>query len=205
MTLQRSLYRMVPVKLAEMVAQYEYKGTHAKAHHWVTRLFHWSTAILLIYGIVRNAEVTGALSDEQLVLREVAFSMTVGGIFFCQFIWIRFFGGGSQLPPGAPAWERLASRTVHFSIYTLVAFMVTTGVIIAYKVLGTSDLIGGGRGAIKDPFLVGLLTAHIRGSELLMLLIVIHIAGALWHWVVRKDGVWEGMIGHLPAFRARAR
>lgn len=115
------------------------------------------------------------------------------------------FGGGSQLPPGAPAWERLASRTVHFSIYTLVAFMVTTGVIIAYKVLGTSGLIGGGRGAIKDPFLVGLLTAHIRGSELLMLLIVIHIAGALWHWVVRKDGVWEGMIGHLPAFRARAR
>ena len=89
MTLQRRLYRMVPVKLAETVAQYEYKGTHAKAHHWVTRLFHWSTAILLIYGIVRNAEVTGALSDEQLMLREVAFSMTVGGSSFANL-----FGSG---------------------------------------------------------------------------------------------------------------
>ena len=35
-----------------------------------------------------------------------------------------------------------------------------------------------------------------------MLVIVIHIVGALWHWVVRKDGVWEAMIGHLPASRA---
>ena len=176
--------------------------TTPKAHHWVTRLFHWSTAVLLIYGIVRNAEVTGALFDEQLVLREVAFSMTIGVLFLAQFIWTRFFAGGSRLPPTAPAWERVASRAVHFSIYALVAFMVITGVMIAYKVLGTSGLIGGGRGAIKDPFLVGLLTAHIRGSELLMLVIVIHIVGALWHWVVRKDGVWEAMIGHLPASRA---
>jgi cytochrome b561 len=187
--------------LAAMMAHHEYKGPYAKAHHWVTRLFHWSTAVLLIYGIVRNAEVTGALFDEQLIFHEVAFSTAVGVLFLGQLVWIRFFAGGSRLSPTAPTWERVASRAVHFSIYALVAFMVITGLMIAHTVLGTPGLVGRGRAAINDPFLVSLLTAHIRGSEVLMLLLVIHIAGALWHWVVRKDGVWEAMVGDPPTFR----
>jgi len=45
-----------------------------------------------------------------------------------------------------------------------------------------------------DPVLRGMLSVHVKASSLLMLLIVVHIAGALWHWLVRKDGVWQSMV-----------
>ena len=122
--------------------------TTPKAHHWVTRLFHWSTAVLLIYGIVRNAEVTGALFDEQLVLREVAFSMTIGVLFLCPIhldqIFCRWI---ADYRPPRLRGSAVASRAVHSPTHALVAFMVITGVMIAYKVLGTSGLIGGGKGS----------------------------------------------------------
>jgi hypothetical protein len=50
---------------ARRLDQYTHKGTIAKPHHWLTRLLHWTTSGLLIYGGVRNGEATGALFDEK--------------------------------------------------------------------------------------------------------------------------------------------
>lgn len=188
--------------LSPYARQYLHKGTTAKAHHWFTRVLHWLTGGVLIYGIVRNAEVTGALFDDKAMAGEVVFSTMLGTLFIIQFFWIRFFGGGSRLPGNAPGWEHMASRAAHSAIYALVAFMIVTGLMIAYFAPGKVVFVAGERPATNDPFLVGLLAAHIRGSQLLMLLIVVHIAGALWHWVVRKDGVWEAMVGRSATFRA---
>lgn len=36
--------------------------------------------------------------------------------------------------------------------------------------------------------------AHNAFAHALMPVIVIHIAGALWHWLVRRDGIWRAMM-----------
>lgn len=39
-----------------------------------------------------------------------------------------------------------------------------------------------------------LIELHEDLAGLLVLLIVIHVLGAAWHWIVRKDGVWQPML-----------
>ena len=185
---------------ARRLGQYVRKGTLAKPHHRLTRLLHWTTSGLLIYGIARNGEVTGALFDEKAMSREVIYFLLLGVLFIAQFIWIEFLGGGSRLPKDAPLWEHRASRIAHIGVYMLVAYMIFTGLAIAYATPGTVVFLDGqGRATTNDPFLSSLLFAHFVGSRLLFLLLTIHVAAALWHWIVRKDGIWESMIGRLTS------
>lgn len=87
---------------------------------------------------------------------------------------------------------------MHVLIYAFVLLLAGTGILIAYLVSTTPVTNIGGRATTSDPLLHALLTTHVKASSFLMFLIVVHIAGALWHRLVRRDGVWEAM---LPRFR----
>ena len=84
--------------LRTTLLQFEHLGSRASRHGIATRLFHWLTGALLIYGLVFNAEVE-VLSDPAALAREIAFAFALGGLFLIRLIWIESFGGGSRLPP----------------------------------------------------------------------------------------------------------
>jgi cytochrome b561 len=52
--------------------------------------------------------------------------------------------------------------------------------------------------ALSGWFLDAMVGLHEASLAILPPLILIHVAGALWHKVVRRDGVLESMTGRLP-------
>ncbi len=152
-------------------------------HTRMARMLHWGTTLLLLYGFIRNGEFTDPLNNPDAMQLEVLFAIGLGALFAVRFVFMnRSNGGTSRLPASAPRWERVSSHVVHLGTYLGVAAIILTGLAIAL-----TSSIGG------LP-LQTALAAHDGAVHVTALLIVIHIAGALWHWLIRRDGVWQAMV-----------
>lgn len=152
-------------------------------HSRTGRLLHWATSALLIYGFVRNGEVTSALADPEKMRIEVIFASVLSVLFIVRYLWMQTANDGpTRLPREAPNWERVASKIVHVGLYVGVALVILTGYAIAYF-------------AEQDGApLRAVIVAHNAAAHTTLLLMIIHVAGALWHWLVRRDGVWQSML-----------
>jgi cytochrome b561 len=144
----------------------------------------------LIYGLVFPAEIED-LSDPAALALEVRFALALGCIFLIRLIWVEFIGDGSRLPPGAPRWERVLSRMVHYGIYAMVLAVVLSGLAIAAPTLFGVNVTFLASSSASQGFLLDL---HEAFATTLLLLIVAHLFGSIWHWMVRRDGVWESML-----------
>ncbi len=162
----------------------------AKPHGFVTRGIHWLSGGLLAYGYFKGLDNVNQLADPTLFWSEIAFAGALGLLFAVRLLWTHKVGGTTRLPEDAPRWEHLASRAVHVGLYAAVFGIVLSGLGVA---LGyATPLLGGW-------FLAGMVGLHELALTVLPLLLIAHIAGALWHKFVRKDGVMESMTGQLPA------
>ena len=161
----------------------------AKPHGFVTKGIHWVSILMIGYGYLKGLDSVSQLADPAVLRFEVIFATVLGALFAVRLFWTRHIGGATRLPQQAPWWEHWGSRVVHYGLYGSVFAIVGTGFAIAYA--HASPVLGGG-------FTDAMLDAHEAALELLPLLIVTHIAGALWHKLIRRDGVLESMTGKLP-------
>ncbi|MEL6599598.1 MAG: cytochrome b/b6 domain-containing protein [Pseudomonadota bacterium] len=160
-----------------------------KPHGFVTKGIHWLSAGLIGYGYFKGLDSISQLSDPAVLRFEVIFALLLGGLFILRLFWTKQVAGSTRLPSDAPAWERLASQTVHLGLYASVFGIVLTGFGIA---LGYTVPVLGGL------FLTAMVGAHEMVLVIMPLLLLIHVAGALWHKFVRRDAVLESMTGKLP-------
>lgn len=153
-------------------------------HPYIVRILHITSGLLLIYGMVRNATATDAMESGLGIAIEVVFAVFLGALFAWRYALVRKDPlGGTRLSPSAPRWEKWASRVVHKGSYLLVFGVIGSGLLIAF--FATIDAPTALRVSIF---------AHNGFAHMLMPFIVLHIAGALWHWLVRRDGVWGAMM-----------
>lgn len=164
----------------------------AKPHGFVTKSIHWVSALLLGYGYLKGLENVGQLADPALMRFEVLFATVLGLVFAFRLVWTKFIGGATRLPRTAPKWEQTASRVVHHGLYGSVFAIVGSGLAIAYAY--SSPLFG-------DLTIGALIGLHEFALAVLPVLLGFHILGAIWHKVVRRDGVMESMTGTL-SFRS---
>ena len=175
------------------------RETKVKSHGAVGKLLHWGTAGLLIYGYFTGVEDVSQLADPDLFITEIMFAVALGLAFVLRFAWMRWVNGSTRLLPSAPKWERLLSKVAHYGIYVGVAAIVLSGLAIAYG-YATPGL---------DGFFVTAMTAvHEFSLHVTAFLLIAHVLGAVWHKLVRRDGIWESMLpkwrgsskpGHEPA------
>ena len=163
--------------------------TQARPHGFVTRGIHWVSAGLLAYGYFKGLDSVSQLADPALLRSEVIFAMLLGAVFLVRLLWTKAVAGATRLPEAAPGWEHVASRVVHIGLYAAVFAVVLSGLGIA---------LGYVTPALGGVFLGAMVGLHEVALAVLPLLILTHIAGALWHKVVRRDGVLESMTGRLP-------
>ena len=109
-----------------------------------------------------------------------------------QFVWIQFCGVGRYFLPMGPNGNVTHHEPFMYRYMLSCYCSPAAGILIAYLVSTTPVTNIGGRAQTIDPLLRALLTAHIKASQFLIFLLVVHIAGALW--LVRRDGVWEAML-----------
>ncbi len=163
--------------------------TTAQSHGFVTKTIHWLSAGLVGYGYFKGLDNLSQLRDPAVMQLEILFALALGALFVVRLLWTKKIAGETRLPKDAPKWEHQASRAVHWGLYASVFGIVLSGLGIA---------LGFSVPALGGIFLTAMLGLHEVTLTLMPLLLISHIAGALWHKLVRRDGVLESMTGQLP-------
>ena len=181
-------------KLQKLLAKMRYVGTPATAHSWVTKWVHWVAIALLIFAAVKNGENSGALFHPAVLQQEVYVGLVLTALYVFLWFWVRGPDGGTRLPKDAPWWEQRLSRLVHVSIYVAIGAILLSGFAMAY--FATSDVVVDTNAEVvltMSPRFSFLRGVHLVGLAILARLLVLHLLGALWHRLVRHDGIMQSI------------
>ncbi len=173
-------------------------GSKAKPHTWSTKWVHWLAGGLLAFAGFVNGNVAGALFSPSAMMTETIVGVVLTVLYIYLWFWVRGPGGGSRLPVEAPKWERILAKFVHTGIYVCIAGALLSGFAMAY--LAPSDVVV--NAPAEEIVSLSQRFANIRDfrefiSQSLGWLVALHICGALWHRIVRNDGVLQSI---LPRF-----
>jgi cytochrome b561 len=174
----------------------------------VSQLLHWMTAALIFLQLGIAAYI---LSVEDLVRRFEADQLhkSWGAVIFCVAViraaWRLSSPVSPRMPPQMPAWQVRAARASHLALYLLLFALPISGWIYAsaaplqtllgienrvFDILVLPDPWSAGDEAIADlAYLV-----HRACALGLVLLLSVHVAAALKHHFVDRDGILSRML-----------
>jgi cytochrome b561 len=158
---------------------------------------HWLTVLLVVGQFVLAALIdrmpaagAGLLAAHRLA------GMALWLVVVGRLVWRRTGAELPPFPPAMPGWQKAAARANEYALYALLLVQPLTGV---------GDALFRGRAFALGPFMVpGLLSpdkpvfhalriVHEWGARALLALIAVHVAAALHHGLVRRDGVLQRM------------
>ena len=168
------------------------RGAVAVRYTRVAMWLHWVIAALVVanltIGLLRGpVPALGALMPAHQ-----AIGLTVLALTLVRIAW-RLGHRPPPLPTEIPGWQRFASATVHAALYLLLLAMPATGWL----------LVSGGErrpltwfGLFPLPYLPATPAAadagdaaHVVLGWLMLALVALHVAAALYHRLVLRDGV----------------
>jgi cytochrome b561 len=171
----------------------------AQAHFsGLARLLHWSMAVLifamLFVGVGMVATVSRLHNSLIALHRPLGIALLVLVIVR---IVVRFSRATPALPAEMPAWQRVAAHASHLVLYALM---------IAMPLIGWAMLSAAGypvvlAGAVHLPAIAPhdvalyalLRAAHTWLAMLLFATVLLHLGAALFHGLIRRDGVLDSM------------
>jgi cytochrome b561 len=148
-------------------------------------LLHWAVVALVVVQLATSdamEEAQEAVERAEAVGRGEALQSWVhivsGLTILVLVLWrlgLRARFGAPPLPPDLSPLFRFGARAVHFALYALLIGLPVTGALTVW----VEPDFGGGHGVLKN---------------LLLVLIVLHVSAALFHGIVRRDGVFSRMV-----------
>ena len=157
--------------------------------------FHWLSAAAILAALVMGFRAAGA-GDPTLKASILRLHVPVGILILIliglRISW-RFFDRKPRDVPGTPAWQGLAARLVHGLLYAAIIAMGASG--IAMLVLSGAGpiLFGGSPAQLPNFWDYPPRIAHGIGAFVLLALIGVHIAAALYHQFVKRDRLMARM------------
>ena len=164
--------------------------TPAKYHPALVVL-HWVLAFMIVadlyFGAARLAVIP---NNAPLKLTGLRVHMTEGLVILFLMVVRLLIRGQSRRPAAARAgldfFDQLA-RISHRALYVAVFAMAAMGITLALQA-GLFPIVYGGEGELPPTLWVyWARTAHYVLSRILMGLIALHVTGALYHTLVRRD------------------
>ena len=168
-----------------------------------TKALHWLAAALIFFLLIHGWIMVG-LPTRELRFANYGWHASVGyttlALMIVRLIW-RWINAVPALPLDAARWEIVAARAGHAGLYLLILAATFSG----WAMAGTMrrPLDAGLFGFIPVTAIVTdralkdqLESAHSLIAWTLAALVVVHIAGALYHLWIKKDGIMQRM---LPA------
>lgn len=175
----------------------------------MARAFHWITVAVIavqvpvgLYMVWRGNNVAFDATTNWLYSAH-----KLSGFLLLWFIVARLV---YRLTQGAPAdeptlelWQKAASHATHWGLYLLLLVLPILGW-IGVSYYGARGTLGG----FSLPAIVGedkaaaetVLNLHKWAAYLLIAMVAVHIAAAIYHYAIRGDGVLQRM---LPGLRRR--
>ncbi len=159
---------------------------------------HWLLALMIIGLLCLGFFVLADMPNTDPRKLDILVWHMAGGMFVFLFMILRVIiriwsARPAVATTGSPVLDRLAS-IAHFSLYLIVFLMIATGWSTGWFIRGAFARNGE---TLPDTFAVfPTFQAHAVLATLLAILIAAHIAAALYHQFVLKDGlfrrVWFG-------------
>jgi cytochrome b561 len=164
------------------------------------RSLHWLMAALIVAMLFIGVGMVSTVMPKYAVLLATHKSLGIAILLLALIrLGVRARYGAPSLPVDLPEPMKLAAILSHYALYTLMIAMPLIGWAMlsagAYPVV----LYGGLRlPAIlphSDALHTLLWNAHFYLAFAFFALVLLHLAAALFHALVRRDGVFESMAG----------
>ena len=171
---------------------------------------HWVIAALVIGQFVFGWWMQG-IAKQPPGPRVDAFNLHKSiGLVILALMAVRVLWRAGHRPPALPplpAWQRRAAQLTHFGLYLLLILLPLSGYLgsvysgYPVKFFGATLPAWGARNAwLKDFF----SAVHLGSSFALAGLLLLHVAAALKHALVDRDGLLARMAPRRPAAGSRA-
>ena len=162
--------------------------TTSRRYHTSQLVAHWTVVFLVLFQLAFNDEMQRGfhLGVELGALPQVGGIYThgiIGSTILLTMLWrvvLRVRHGAPPPPDDLPRWLQIVSRANHYLFY---------GVLIAMPLLGLAALI-----TLQE----WLGDLHGALAIVLVLAILLHVAGAMFH-LFKRDGVVRRMARQDPA------
>jgi cytochrome b561 len=172
---------------------------------------HWTIAALVL--LVQVPAGVTMVSVDPGTVQNVGYNIhkTTGIVIFLLAL-VRLGWRWSQpvpaLPADLPAWQYRTARTTHALLYLVLLTMPVTGFL--YTAMGGFPVPFFGLYDLarlvpeNKPVAEGFKLAHLTLQWVLYIVVLLHVAGALQHHLIRKDGILRRMLSPtapLPEMR----
>jgi cytochrome b561 len=167
-------------------------------YHPLLVTLHWLLAVLIIAALALGALVMVKVPNTNPMKIETLRHHTTGGFLILVLMLARLLvrartSHPTAAPTGHWALDRLAWLS-HRLFYGAVLGMAGSGLVMALQTGLLSIALTGEGGLPADFWEFPIRTVHYLLSRLLMGLIALHVAGALYHTLILKDGLLRRMI-----------
>jgi cytochrome b561 len=167
------------------------------AYSKAARRFHWWTVLLIAiqvpvglfmvrYGAATNfAPPTGQLYDAHKLL-----GLTILLLVAARLIY-RLVRGAPADEPTLEPWQKAVSHVTHWAIYAMLLIVPLLGwlAISYYGPFAPFGIPLPALAAQDDAKATQVFFAHMVAAYVLIVLVGMHVGAALFHYVIRRDGV----------------
>jgi cytochrome b561 len=156
---------------------------------------HWLLALMIIGLLCLGFFVLADMPNTDPKKLDILVWHMAGGMFVLVLMILRVVirmrsARPATAPTGLPLFDRLAS-IAHYSMYVIVFLMIATGWATGWLISGVFQ--GNGETLPSTFAVFPTFQAHAVLATLLAILIAAHIAAALYHQLVLKDGLFRRM------------
>jgi cytochrome b561 len=170
----------------------------ADRYHPLQAALHWASAVAVVFvlamGLLSLSKIPN--SDAAHKIFALKGHMTLGaliGLLMLARLALRFALPQPARASTGSAWLDRVARVVHYGMYFAAFGMVASGIAMALQA-DLPAVVFGGAGQLPDTF-AGMRPRQAHGAfaSLLVALIAMHLAGSLYHLLVRRDALISRM------------
>lgn len=166
------------------------------------RVLHWSMAMLVLAMLFIGAGMVATVSGKHQWLSAIHKPLGIAILVLAVVrLVVRLRNPPPPLPPELPAMQRIAAHSSHWLLYALMIAMPLIGWATlsagGYPVMLASDLRLPAILPENALVFAWLRTAHGLLAYVLFFVFLAHLAAALYHALIRRDGVFRSMIGTI--------
>lgn len=164
------------------------------------RWLHWSMALILLSLLFAGLTMVRALEPWQLTLVQLHKSFGVlAFVLLLLRLFVRLRTQAPALPADLAAWQRVSARLSHIGLYACMLAMPVSGYLMQNAAGRPLEVFG----VLTLPALLEVdlavygMLREVHGWVALafIVLILVHVAAALQHGLIRRDGVLQTMTG----------
>ncbi|MFB5079508.1 cytochrome b [Raoultella sp. C349492] len=168
--------------------------------HPALRWLHWLMAAAIVAMLFIGVAMVSTVSSLHALL--VSIHKPLGLMILLLVVvrlWLRFYTAVPPLPAAIPAWQRRLAHLSHWVLYAMMFLQPLIGWAMQ-SAAGYPVSVGGAFvlppvAPVNNDWYALLRPLHSAVALLLFITVMLHLAAALFHALVRRDGVFESMSG----------